>query len=118
MKHYQTSILALTLIFYQNSILPLLAKDDKYIQLHCCRELEIFHPNEATCWPWMATCNASVTEQSVTQQPKCICDLQHFIFALTGIDKHLERFNLINWVVMSSPKTYMIVLIIFFKLHL
>ena len=59
-----------------------------------------------------------VAEQFLSQQPNLLHDLQLSFLALTDQDRHSERPNLINQLVMSCPSTYAIVPTVFFKLFL
>ena len=59
-----------------------------------------------------------IAEQSLTRQPNWSSDEQHSTLALTELDGWLERPDPINWLVISSHSTDMIVKTIFFKLLL
>ena len=60
----------------------------------------------------------TVFEQSMTGKPKWSFDKQYSTLALSGLNGLLERPDVIDQLLMSSPDTYMIVLTIFFELLL
>ena len=67
-------------------------------------------------WPVILEDEIMVAKQFMTRQSKWSHDLQHSTLALTGLDRHSERPNPTNWLLMSSPSTYIIVSNVLFKL--
>ena len=69
-----------------------------------------FFQNEATCLPWVATCNTWGCDPVgwAVWIGKWSCNRQLNNLALTGLDKQFERPGLIIHLVMLIPGTYMI----------
>ena len=66
------------------------------------------HPNEVTCWPWVATRKAlGRLFSSHLSGDRAVNGLQHTTLALTWSDSRSDRPDPMNRLVMSSPSTYM-----------
>ena len=55
------------------------------------------------------------TEQSVTRLSKWLRDLKHFTLALTKVKRRSKKTDPVNRLVMSGPRTNMIVPIVLFE---
>ena len=68
-----------------------------------------FHSSKASCRALMLENGILMAEESMSQLPKWLHDLQHSTLVLTQLDGWLERPNLKNQLVTSSRSPYIIV---------